>query len=74
MVCELVVRQVARTLDLAREADERRADVALFVELLSILNLSQTRAELLAAARQRGARSDDPVEVFATLRAWRDEF
>ena len=47
-------RKVAdRTLDLAREADERRSDVALFVELLNILNLSQTRAELLAAALAR---------------------
>jgi signal transduction histidine kinase len=43
----------ARTLDLAREADERRSDVSLFVELLSILNLSQTRAELLGAALAR---------------------
>jgi nitrogen-specific signal transduction histidine kinase len=42
-----------RTLELAREADERRCDVSLFVELLSILNLSQTRAELLAAALSR---------------------
>jgi signal transduction histidine kinase len=47
-------RKVAdRTLELAREADERRADVALFVELLSILNLSQTRAELLGGALAR---------------------
>ncbi|OLN25765.1 sensor histidine kinase [Desulfovibrio sp. DV] len=47
-------RKVAeRTLDLAREADERRSDVSLFVELLSILNLSQTRSELLAAALPR---------------------
>ncbi|KHK03438.1 c-type heme family protein [Desulfovibrio sp. TomC] len=47
-------RKVAeRTLDLAREADERRSDVSLFVELLNILNLSQTRAELLAAALAR---------------------
>ncbi|WP_300156860.1 DUF3365 domain-containing protein [Solidesulfovibrio sp.] len=47
-------RKVAdRTLDLANEADERRADVALFVELLSILNMSQTRAELLSGALAR---------------------
>ncbi len=47
-------RKVAdRTLDLANEADERRADVALFVELLSILNMSQTRAELLSGALDR---------------------
>ncbi|MHC1789874.1 c-type heme family protein [Solidesulfovibrio sp.] len=47
-------RKVAeRTLELGREADERRSDVALFVELLSILNLSQTRAELLVAALSR---------------------
>lgn len=47
-------RKVAdRTLELAREADERRADVALFVELLNILNLSQTRAELLSGALSR---------------------
>jgi signal transduction histidine kinase len=44
-------RKVAdRTLELAHEADERRSDVALFVELLSILNMSQTRAELLSGA------------------------
>jgi len=43
----------ARTLELAHEADERRSDVALFVELLSILNMSQTRAELLAGALAR---------------------
>ncbi len=42
-----------RTLDLAREADERRSDVSLFVGLLRILNLSQTRGELLAAALPR---------------------
>ncbi|MFP5258106.1 MAG: DUF3365 domain-containing protein, partial [Acidobacteriota bacterium] len=47
-------RKVAeRTLELAREANERRSDVSLFVGLLSILNLSQTRAELLAAALAR---------------------
>ena len=46
----------ARTLELAHEADERRADVALFVELLSILNMSQTRAELLSMALARIAR------------------
>ncbi|WP_029457725.1 c-type heme family protein [Solidesulfovibrio alcoholivorans] len=47
-------RKVAdRTLDLAHEADERRSDVALFVELLSILNMSQTRAELLSGALAR---------------------
>ncbi|MHC1711663.1 MAG: DUF3365 domain-containing protein [Solidesulfovibrio sp.] len=50
-------RKVAdRTLDLAHEADERRADVALFVELLSILNMSQTRAELLTGALGRIAQ------------------
>ncbi len=43
----------ARTAALAREADERRSDVALFVDLLNILNLSQTRAELLAGALGR---------------------
>lgn len=47
-------RKVAdRTLELAHEADERRSDVTLFVELLSILNLSQTRAELLSGALAR---------------------
>ena len=47
-------RKVAsRTLELAHEADERRADVALFVDLLSILNMSQTRAELLTVALAR---------------------
>ena len=49
-------RKVAdRTLELAREADERRSDVSLFVELLSILNFSQTRSELLSAALARVA-------------------
>lgn len=43
----------ARTAALAHEADERRADVALFVDLLNILNLSQTRIELLASALSR---------------------
>ncbi|EFL52254.1 histidine kinase [Solidesulfovibrio fructosivorans JJ]] len=43
----------ARTRELAHEADERRSDVALFVELLSILNMSQTRAELLTGALAR---------------------
>ena len=43
----------ARTAALAREADERRSDVALFVDLLNILNLSQTRGELLGAALAR---------------------
>ena len=43
----------ARTAALAREADERRADVALFVDLLNILNLSRTRADLLRAALAR---------------------
>jgi signal transduction histidine kinase len=43
----------ARTRELEREADERRSDVALFVELLSILNMSQTRAELLTGALGR---------------------
>ncbi len=47
-------RKVAeRTLELAHEADERRADVSLFVELLSILNVSHTRAELLTGALAR---------------------
>jgi nitrogen-specific signal transduction histidine kinase/PAS domain-containing protein len=47
-------RKVAtRTAALAHEADERRSDVALFVDLLNILNLSQTRAELLASALAR---------------------
>jgi signal transduction histidine kinase len=47
-------RKVAgRTADLAREAEERRSDVALFVDLLNILNLSQTRGELLASALGR---------------------
>jgi signal transduction histidine kinase len=43
----------ARTAALAHEAENRRADVALFVDLLNILNLSQTRAELLASALGR---------------------
>ncbi|MYL85237.1 DUF3365 domain-containing protein [Desulfovibrio aerotolerans] len=42
-----------RTRELAREADERRADVSLFVELLNILNRAQTRAELLTATLAR---------------------
>jgi len=50
---DLERKVAARTLELAREADERRADVALFVELLSILNMSQTRAELLTMALAR---------------------
>jgi nitrogen-specific signal transduction histidine kinase len=50
---DLERKVAARTLELAHEADERRADVALFVELLNILNLSQTRAELLAGALAR---------------------
>ncbi len=50
---ELERKVAARTLELAHEADERRSDVALFVDLLNILNLSQTRAELLAGALAR---------------------
>jgi signal transduction histidine kinase/PAS domain-containing protein len=53
---DLERKVAARTLDLAHEADERRADVALFVELLSILNMSQTRAELLTGALGRIAQ------------------
>ena len=43
----------ARTAALAHEAEERRADVALFVELLNILNMSQSREELLTSALGR---------------------
>ncbi|NMC48528.1 MAG: DUF3365 domain-containing protein, partial [Desulfovibrio sp.] len=39
-----------RTVELTRLADERRADVALFVSLLNCLNESQTKQELLIGA------------------------
>ncbi|MBU1040562.1 MAG: DUF3365 domain-containing protein [Proteobacteria bacterium] len=39
-----------RTVELTRQAEERRADVALFVSLLNSLNESQAKPQLLAAA------------------------
>ncbi|GAB7078803.1 c-type heme family protein [Megalodesulfovibrio paquesii] len=41
-----------RTVELTRLADERRADVALFVSLLNSLNDSQSKQELLLSALQ----------------------
>lgn len=43
----------ARTQELSREAQERRADVALFVDLLHLINLSHSNTELLRAALPR---------------------
>ena len=58
----------------ARARGEPTVPSTLALEKATNPFLRCTAPELLAAARQRGARSDDPVEVFATLRAWRDEF
>ena len=58
----------------ARSRGEPTVPSTLALEKATNPFLRCTAPELLAAARQRGARSDDPVEVFATLRAWRDEF
>jgi len=41
-----------RTKELAQEAEERRLDVNLFVELLSRLNVSLSRADLLSASME----------------------
>ncbi|WP_457572441.1 c-type heme family protein [Desulfovulcanus sp.] len=41
-----------RTKELAQEAEERRLDVNLFVELLSRLNISLSRADLLSASME----------------------
>jgi signal transduction histidine kinase len=68
-----------RTVDLTRLADDRRADVALFVSLLNSLNQSQTKQELLLAgleliARRFGASSASYVCVLAAtdFASWPD--
>ncbi|WP_022660381.1 c-type heme family protein [Paucidesulfovibrio longus] len=47
---------VERTVDLTRLADDRRADVALFVSLLNSLNESQNKQELLRSGLELIAR------------------
>jgi signal transduction histidine kinase len=68
-----------RTVDLTRLADDRRADVALFVSLLNCLNQSQTKQELVRAgleliARRFGASRASYVCILAAndFASWPD--